>query len=259
MLNETKMFDHAIMPSPVYWDNLMGFQNFDHVFSDSGAFTILDAKNGSVDLDSFTDKYIDYINSSPKHCIFVELDVENAGYSKQKVDQIYKRLCSTGRHIARVWHKERGIAEFMSYCYEGNFFCISQPTTFPEENLLRLVYHAYEKGAKTHALGLGGPALWMKVPFFSCDSSTWNTGLMSYGRAPIWNPQKMRFDTFRYSSKSEHPISIEGYGLVTDGPISRKRDEVRFTRNTSFCAKQYAAMAESMTKFWKKRGIIFND
>lgn len=248
-----------IMPQPIHTKDTSLLQGFNDIFSDSGAYTIIHTKAGSFDLDSYADKYIDYINSCPKHAKFIELDVENNGYSMKKVDQIYSRLCNTGRQIIRVWHRGRGMQEWLNYSKKGNYFCISVFEKIPLKTLARMVYHAASNGAKVHGLGCGTPACWSKVPFYSCDASTWYTGLMKYGRLTIWNKQKRMFETYRYSNKQGHPPSLIGYAHATKGVIESRTTNPVFHKTGAFCVAQYLAMQKAIKDLWAKRGIIYND
>lgn len=248
-----------IMPAPIHFKEPARLASFPDIFSDSGAYTILKAHKGKFDLDSFADRYIDYISACPKHTKFIELDVENNGYSMKKVDAIYNRLCNTGREIVRVWHRPRGMSEWKNYCFKDNFFCISVFEQIPVKTLSRMVWHAVQNGARVHGLGCGTPSFWAVVPFYSCDASSWYTPLMNYGQATIWNEKKMKFDTFQYSSQKHHPKSLEAYSLATPGRITQKTAPEMFLRNASFCARQFLLMKDSMARLWKKRGVEYND
>ena len=212
-----------IMPSPISYPNpVPGLSGFPDVISDSGAFSILSAAKGKFDLDAFADKYIDYIHSCPSHWIFVELDVEENGYSMKEVDRIYARLLGTGRQIIRVWHPKRGIGEFLNYCKPGNFFGLGSSSIMPIRTCLRMAYHAHQAGAKLHAFAHADPKWLLQVPVYSSDASSWYTSAARYGQAAIWDSQRMKLKVFQFGGR-QFPKTKEQFAVIFDGRFSGKK------------------------------------
>lgn len=150
---------------------------------DSGAFTFMMAKkNGKeikIDLDYFTDAYIDYINAM-KIEKFFEMDVDNVlGY--KKVLQLRSRIESkTGRQSIPVFHMSRGKDEYIAHCKDYGYIAIGiagkDVAWGNHEAFKAFVLKAQEYGTKVHGLGITGMKSLERVPFYSVDSSAWTAG-----------------------------------------------------------------------------------
>lgn len=147
---------------------------------DSGAFTFMQAKKVDFNLDSYLERYADFINRN-KIDKFFELDVDViTGYDKVK--QMRKRLERlTDKQPIPVWHKSRGIAEFEKMCEEYPYVAVggivSREIMKPQYKLFpALIDKAHSHGAKIHGLGFTNLALLPKLKWDSVDSTAWTTG-----------------------------------------------------------------------------------
>lgn len=150
---------------------------------DSGAFTFMEAKKKGkelkVDLDFFTDAYIDYINAHDID-LFFEMDVESVtGYDKVK--QLRKRIESkTGKRCIPVFHKERGRKDWEQTIKEYDYAAIGiagkDVPWGDHKTFEKFVWSAAEQDCKLHGLGITGMRTLEKVPFHSVDSSSWSAG-----------------------------------------------------------------------------------
>jgi len=158
---------------------------------DSGAFTFM-SSGAAVDWDAYVTRYINFINRLGIQYFF-ELDIDSVvGY--ERVKAIRKRLeAETGRQCIPVWHKSRGMDEYLRLCEEYPYiaiggFAIGTIKRQEYQFIPRLLRAAAVRGTKVHGLGFT-PANVEEYGFFSTDSSTWNTGSryaatyqFSYGR-----------------------------------------------------------------------------
>lgn len=155
---------------------------------DSGAFTFIMAKKKiKIDIDSYTDKYIDFINTHKiEH--FFEMDVDKIfGYDKVRaLRNRIERGC--GRQVIPVFHKSRGIDDWNAMIKDYHYISIGiagkDVAWGDHKTFLKFVNNASSQGCKVHGLGITGTASLSNVPFYSVDSSSWTAG----------NRYKMIFD-----------------------------------------------------------------
>lgn len=147
---------------------------------DSGAFTFMNAKKVTTDLDDYLNKYIQFIK---KYDVkkFVELDVDVVtGY--HKVLEYRRKLEEeTGKKCVPVWHKSRGIEEFYKMCEEYDYAAVGGIATNElkseqYEFLPYLIREAHKRNCKLHGLGFTATSYYKKVKFDTADSTTWNVG-----------------------------------------------------------------------------------
>lgn len=150
---------------------------------DSGAFTfIMAAKKGAkmkVDIDYFTDAYIDYINANNLDRFF-EMDVDSVlGY--EKVKKLRAKIeARTGKQTIPVFHMNRGKEEFIAHCKDYSYIAIGiagKDVAWGDSRAFSaFVLKAKEYGTKVHGLGITGMKSLESVPFYSVDSSAWTAG-----------------------------------------------------------------------------------
>lgn len=164
-------------------DNEHGRQSipkYDRYILDSGAFTFIMSKSDmGVDIDSFTDQYIDFINEH-KIDLFFEMDVD-AVFGYDKVLQLRKRIeKGTGKQCIPVYHMDRGIEDWRRMCDEYDYVSIGiagkDVGWADAKAFYRFVNDAANKGVKVHGLGITGMRSLKEVPFHSVDSSAWTAG-----------------------------------------------------------------------------------
>ena len=147
---------------------------------DSGAFTMLQGNAGKVDLKSYIDQYVAYIN---KHKVkkYFELDIDPiVGYDEvlRIRNYLYEK---TGVQPIPVWHKSRGLANFKQMCkdydyvsiggYVAHEFSKKEIEYFPQ-----LIRYAHQHGAKIHGLGFTALKSLSRCHFDSVDSTAWVSG-----------------------------------------------------------------------------------
>lgn len=144
---------------------------------DSGAFTFMSGTNGEIDWKSYIDRYCDFIVKNNIKYYF-ELDIDSiVGY--EKVKQIRKYIEDrTGRLSIPVWHKSRGIDDFIETAQAYNYMAIGGIVTkeitrkewiyFP-----RLIDIAHKNKCRIHGLGFTATKELHKYHFDSVDSTNW--------------------------------------------------------------------------------------
>ena len=145
---------------------------------DSGAFTFM-STTAVVDWDDYLSRYIAFINF---HNIkyFFELDIDSiVGY--EKVKKLRERLeYETGKQCIPVWHKSRGLEEYISLCEQYRYIAIGGLVTkeIPKKQynyLKKLTALAEYYGTKVHGLGFTNMRAY-DYGFYSVDSTNWKSG-----------------------------------------------------------------------------------
>ncbi len=147
---------------------------------DSGAFTFMQNSKGHVEWDTYIKRYADFINKNNIEKFF-ELDIDSiVGYEKvleyrQELEDL------TGKRCIPVWHKSRGIKEFLRMCDEYDYVAIGgivakeissdQYKAFPS-----MIMEAHKRGCKIHGLGFTNLEWLPRCHFDSVDSTAWTTG-----------------------------------------------------------------------------------
>lgn len=155
-------------------------KKYDSYLLDSGAFTFIMSKKGvSIDIDSYTDKYIDFINDNGID-LFFEMDVD-AIYGYEKVKALRRRIeAKTGKPVIPVFHKARGLDDWISLCKEYSYVSIGiagKDVPWGDyKTFLKFANSAISLGSKLHGLGITGMKSLTTVPFHSVDSSAWTAG-----------------------------------------------------------------------------------
>lgn len=160
---------------------------------DSGAFTFMKGKT-NVNFDAYLDKYIEFINKYDVKYFF-ELDIDKiVGY--KKVLEYRKRLeQKTGKRCIPVWHKSRGLNEFIKMCSEYDYaaiggLAIKDINKNQYKYLPMLIKKAHELGCKLHGLGFTSTSYYKNIRFDTVDSTTWNVG-GKFGNVCIFSPKNL--------------------------------------------------------------------
>lgn len=156
---------------------------FNRYILDSGAFTfIMDKKKDAkvkVDIDYFTDAYIDHINSFEID-LFFEMDIDVlVGYDKVK--SLRKRIESkTGKRSIPVFHLSRGLEDWKNTISEYDYASIGiagKDVAWGDFKAFKhFVNDARNHNCKIHGLGITGMKSLEEVAFYSVDSSSWTAG-----------------------------------------------------------------------------------
>ena len=148
----------------------------DEVLIDSGAHTL--QQNSTRNFDSFLERYISFIkkNDNPKVIGYFELDVDNKiGYDRVK--EYRDELEKVSDKIIPVWHKNRGINDYIEMCerYSGKIVAITgfRNEDITDEQYLSFLKVAIKYKCKLHCLGCTRKNILDKIPFYSVDSASW--------------------------------------------------------------------------------------
>jgi hypothetical protein len=213
-LEGSEAFDYINERIDRYLYNLMSFyyltkndnykeilRKSEKVLIDSGAHSFQKGKR--VKWYEYTESYAEWIkkHDCDKILGYFEMDVDNViGY--EKVLELRKILLKATNKIIPVWHKNRGIEDYIDMCknYEFDIVAISG---FKNEDIVdsqyqRFVNVAHKYGKKIHGLGLTRIDILDKVNFDSVDSSTWLQGVV-YGR----------IDSLRFNKRVSRRFSKE--------------------------------------------------
>ena len=150
-----------------------------YLLVDSGAHSFQHGKK--VDIDAYTEKYLNYIRKwedNPQVVGFFEMDVDNViGY--EKVIYFRKKMEAITDKVIPVWHKNRGIEDFIDMCkqYKGRKVSITGFGGDIVDNQYNLfVNKAHQLGCNIHVLGMTRFGLLKTLNLHqddSFDSSTW--------------------------------------------------------------------------------------
>lgn len=158
--------------------------NSREILIDSGAHSF--QKGKKVDWVNYTKQYADFIEKFDRENVlgYFEMDVDNViGY--EKVLELRKILESVSNKIIPVWHKNRGIDEFMKMCedYQGKIIGITgfKNEDIKDEQYVSFLKYAKKYECKVHCLGMTRKKILDKVPFDFVDSSSWKQQAI-YGR-----------------------------------------------------------------------------
>lgn len=192
-LNKEIKNNNIYILTSFYYKNSIQFDieniNKNNLLLDSGAFTFI--SNGiNMNIDKYTDEYIDYINKNNIEQFF-EMDIDTIlGYEKVKElrNRIEKR---TNKQCIPVWHLNRGIEEFKKHCEEYKYIAIGGLAAKhikgkkAMNNIKEMIKYANKHNVKVHLLGYSKKDL-LEFNSFSCDSTSWNQ--CRFGS--LWNYNK---------------------------------------------------------------------
>ena len=190
---------------------------------DSGAFSLLGTqkhKTKGIDWDEYVERYADVVNTYGIEN-FIELDLD-AIIGIEEVERLRAKLERlTGRQCMPAWHKSRGwdywlrmVSEYKYVCIGGIAACDISPR---EIGIFRpLLDEAKKNGCKVHGLGFTNTAKLAQFPFYSVDSSSWNSGTR-WGRLPKFAGDKIvtmnRPRGKRVVSRGENEQAVREYSF----------------------------------------------
>lgn len=115
---------------------------------------------------------------------YFEMDIENV-VGMDAVLDMRKQLEEVTDKIIPVWHKNRGIDNFVEMCeqYAGKLIAIGgfRGTDIKDNQYLMFMKEAKKHNCKVHCLGMTRPEVLNKVPFDYTDSASWHMSTI-YGR-----------------------------------------------------------------------------
>lgn len=146
---------------------------------DSGAYTFM-ANDVTRDFNLYLKDYIKYIKQNGVKYFF-ELDIDNVvGYEKVKeMRQVLEQ--NTGRQCIPVWHKSRGLEDFIRMTEDYNYAAIGGLVTREIKQseypyITELLKIARQNNCEIHGLGFTKTNLLTKYRFASVDSTSWLQG-----------------------------------------------------------------------------------
>ena len=147
------------------------------ILIDSGAHSF--QKGIIVDWVEYTKEYAQWIreNDCEKIIGYFEMDVDKViGY--EKVLELRKILEDVTDKIIPVWHKNRGVNDFIDMCkkYSGKIVAITgfRNEDIKDEQYIKFLKVAKKYNCKVHCLGMTRKNILDKVPFDYTDSSSWS-------------------------------------------------------------------------------------
>lgn len=196
---------------------------------------------------------------------FVELDLQEL-VGHQKIMQWRERWQREGLahklitvyHYSDTWKQfEQMVADSQSKYVATQGFRMDEH----DINYLKLVGYCYKRGVRVHGFALTKNKLLCEVPFYSVDSTTWNSPatwghviiernkMRSQIRTPKWNPN-IRKDFLKLNIPLEFIGGKTNSGENYDADIARKKllEAIRVVRSTE----------TYFTKLWKERGIDYD-
>ena len=154
------------------------------ILIDSGAHSF--QKGVVVDWVEYTKEYAKWIkeNDCDKIIGYFEMDVDKViGY--EKVLELRGILESVTDKIIPVWHKNRGVEDFVQMCkkYSGKIVAITgfRNEDIKDEQYIKFLKVAKKYNCKVHCLGMTRKKILDEVPFDFVDSSSWKQQAI-YGR-----------------------------------------------------------------------------
>lgn len=183
---------------------------------DSGAFTFMNSHKGKVDFTDYLDKYIAFIKKYDVRYFF-ELDVDViVGYGK--VREMRAALeAETGKRCIPVWHKSRGLEDFIKTAKEYDYMAIGGLVTREIKSveypvLSKLIKIAHDNNCKIHGLGFTNIQNLHRYHFDSVDSSSWLSG-SRFGQLNTFKDGKMITTKPPEGKKTVHYLTIDRYNL----------------------------------------------
>lgn len=174
--------------SEEYIQDLIDTIGRDNILLDSGAFTFRIHGLKGENIDTYTKRYIDFIN---KYDIkyFFEMDIDMNKEDLVKVKQLRRRIEEeTGKQCIPVWHETRGIEEWKDMVNKYKYISIGGITYGINDEyvnkLKKLVDYANAHRVKVHGLGYNRKNI-IDMGFYSVDATSWNGS--AYGNIWYWD------------------------------------------------------------------------
>lgn len=189
--------------------------NKENFLLDSGAFTFMNNQKGKINFEKYLDDYIAFIN---KYDIkyFFELDIDVVvGY--EKVKEMRKRLeRETGKKCIPVWHKTRGLQDFIKICKEYSYIAIGgivikEISKKEWVNFTKLIEIAHRNNCRIHGLGFTATKDLYKYHFDSVDSTNWLSG-GRFGQLHIFNGKYIESKSFK-NKRAKNYKKIDEHNL----------------------------------------------
>lgn len=252
------------------------------IMLDSGAFTFLveagtrpkvrkrkNNKKSKMTPEQYFGEYLEFIKKYEQYFhLIAELDIDGiVGYTKicEWWDELQKYVTDK-RKLVRVFHKSIPgcLKEWENWAKEGTTLGIGGGLMQPE--ILDILFSISVKyNARVHGFAMTKNQLVLQYPWYSVDSSSWNSG-MRYGT--------LSYYTGKFMMKNIHPVSLlksaRGYNKFLNFvyPHIRKYlhkpiTEIIWDRKNSrlmdkLSAYAYLAWGDDINKLWESRGFKYD-
>ena len=184
---------------------------------DSGAYSFMKKDEDNVNWDEYLERYAEYINRNDIEKYF-ELDIDPiVGYDKVKE---YRYLLEkvTGRRSIPVWHKSRGLDEFLAMCEDYEYaaigdIVIGRISVNDYKYFPYLIREAHKRGCRIHGLGITGFSFLKQYHFDTVDSSSWSIG-GRYGKVYTFQNGEMRANNRQEGTRVKNVRLIDAHNLA---------------------------------------------
>jgi len=189
----------------------------------------------------------------------VEMDVDHfVGY--EKVKEYRRRFEDTGARIIPVWRPTIGKEAYLELIEEYDWIALSEGFAGVSINsqrtvefLRKMVEDGVKRGKKYHFFAGLRRSLLFGCPLYSADSTTWSA-FTRWALTTYFDP-KTKWIHWENASEGvvayRHPKQIGLEGISFD-----PRDPVYVD---AVSALAYRELEDYVTKFWARRGVVFND
>lgn len=170
------------------------------ILVDSGAHSFRRGLAPKQGWDEYTRSYADWISTHdrPNHIRYFEMDIDNVT-SYDEVRRLRRILEHVTDKIVPVWHRNRGISDYIQTCREYTGRIVSVTALGGDINrdqldLFRRV--AWANDCRIHCLGMTRKEILDTVPFDYVDSSSWKqSGIRKMINRQVRQPAGMHYKT----------------------------------------------------------------
>lgn len=166
-----------------YWSPPTNWDWPHYRYLDSGAYTFLRRRHATrAEVANLFDDYTAYLKEHLDEWHFVfDLDVDNLRVGgvpgvelTEKHREILHSIC--GRKLIPVWHPIAGVPAWDELIRDFGYVAMGGgggEMRIDDPLFADLVSRAHKKGVLVHALGTAKPSVLAKVPYDTCDVTTW--------------------------------------------------------------------------------------
>lgn len=229
-------------------------------FCDSGAFTFLQKGSaGGLDFDEYLAGYIKWVGRMSRLGLidwWAEMDVGAVAGQDWVLKQreLWYRA-GLGHGLLTVWHQEHDWDYWMRLLEQAakhsRYVAIEghQRSTRAPLNYQAFIDEAYRRQIRIHGFKMTSVEDLQKWPFYSVDSTTWQTG--RWGSKPV----RVRTGGFKkITRKVKNTDALGSYRATfrTDIKIGNKLD---WFQGMFAAARTWMRVENELTDLWKLRGI----
>jgi len=212
------------------------------------------------ELDVLVDRYCVLLRAGAQAGVIdvaIEMDVDHfVGY--EKVKEYRRRLEDTGATIIPVWRPTIGKEHYLELIEEYDWIAFSEGIAGISINsgdtikfMRKVVKDGTQRGKKFHFFAGLRRSLLFECPLYSSDSTTWSA-FNRWALTTYFDPKKKWIEwgvASRGVSAYQHMEQIGIKGIPFDPKDPVYVDAV--------AARAYMELQEYLTKFWAKKGVVF--